>query len=119
MTDRKYFNRLLKDAKEDNDYIGTVLDEVLSYINDTSVYVLYKSYGSSCYVYQDFDKALNAFDNILHQLKQEDRDQVRLDTMVNNPDLVPELIDGGVVLRSAMIPGDLNWFMVLVSTKIE
>lgn len=116
---KEYFNRVITDAIEDNEYVGTILEETLSFINDKSVYVIYKSKGNSCCVYRDYDKAMGAFEEVLYHLTQEERDKFRRNTLTDDPDINSEFIDGGIVLESAVIPGDPEEYIILVSTIIE
>jgi len=110
-----YIERVLKDAREDNEYVGTILEEALSFINDRNVYVVYNSIGNSCYVTRDYDHAIGLFEDIVYRMY--DKDKVRQNTLNDDSDLNSEFVDGGVVLRSAVESSEK--YVIVVSTKSE
>ena len=111
----KYIERVLKDAREDNEYVGIILEEALSYINNRDVYVVYNSIGNSCYVTRDYDHAIGLFEDIAYRMYDEGK--VKLDTLNDASDLNSEIMDGGVVLRSAVESPEK--YVIVVSTKSE
>lgn len=112
---KKHIDAILEDAIESNRQINTALVEVQSFINNRDIYVIYNSIGNSCYVTRDYNYAIGLFEDIVYRLY--DKDKVKQNTLNDDPNLNPEFIDGGVVLRSAVESPEK--YVIVVSTKLE